>query len=130
MVRLKTLTFSIPSGEHNEKSTSLIAALITSLSLCAAHAAPPKPKPGPAVTTTQIDKIQVGQTQEEIITLLGNPRSMPKWRNGTHSLVYAVSDRTGKQTLYVDIENSTNKVIRSVVMPESSADSSSDSGTN
>ena len=111
-------------------SSCLVAALITSLSLCAAQAAPPKPKPGPAVTTQQVAKIQIGQTEEDVIKTLGNPRSTPKWRNGTHSLVYGVVDRSSKPTLYVDIDNSTGKVIRSAVMPESETGSESggDSG--
>lgn len=111
-----------------KRSSCLVAALITSLSLCAAQAAPPKPKPGPPVTTRQVEKIQIGQTQDDVIKALGNPRATPKWRNGTHSLVYAVTERTGKQTLYVDIDNSTNKVIRTVVMPETSADGGGSDG--
>lgn len=112
-------------------SAFLIAALITSLSLCAAQAAPPKPKPGPAVTTQQIAKIQINQTEDEVISILGNPSASQKWRNGTHSLVYRVVDRTSKPLLYVDIDNKTNKVIRTVIMPESETgggSSSDDSG--
>ncbi|MDQ7990489.1 MAG: hypothetical protein REI09_12710 [Candidatus Dactylopiibacterium sp.] len=75
--------------------TSLIFAAIA-LSAASAGAS--------AVTVQQIQSIRSGESQEAVIQALGKPLNTPTWLNGTHSLVYALSDSSNLTArAYVDV---------------------------
>jgi outer membrane protein assembly factor BamE (lipoprotein component of BamABCDE complex) len=54
------------------------------------------------------DRVQPGETRDQVIQALGTPRSTPKWANGETSLVYSISNGTesADEALYVDLDSS------------------------
>ena len=111
-----------------KKTVSLIAALITGIFLSSATAAPPKATG--FIAAKQLQTITAGQTQEEVIKAFGKPQGQPKWKNGTHSLVYKTDAEGSRNSLvYIDID-AAGKVIKYVVRPDGSPDSGGDSGSS
>ncbi|MEN3110767.1 outer membrane protein assembly factor BamE [Uliginosibacterium paludis] len=83
---------------------SLIAATL-GLAAAAASAAPG------AATERQINAIKAGQSQAEVLQTLGKPSYTPNWADGSHSLVYYVSDAHDHSTrAYIDVGRD-NKVL-------------------
>jgi outer membrane protein assembly factor BamE (lipoprotein component of BamABCDE complex) len=89
---------------------ALLASLCTSVSFAA---------PTGFVTQEQAMQVQAGQTEDQVIQMLGKPVSQPKWHNGTSSLVYNTISNEYDALLYVDIAPQTGKVITTSVVPES-----------
>jgi outer membrane protein assembly factor BamE (lipoprotein component of BamABCDE complex) len=102
------------------RTTALtLCVLLAAASLSPAIAAPKKPVPG-VVTSAQLDQIHEGQTRDEVIAVLGQPKHTTKWRTGTSSMVYKLEGNgiSGHTTVYVDLNTSTQKVLTTTVKDE------------
>lgn len=69
----------------NTKFSVVLAALGFALASVAAQAAG-------SATQSQLKGVPAGQTETEVIQSLGEPMFSLTWDDGTHSLVYGVSD--------------------------------------
>ncbi len=64
-----------------------------------------------AAQMNQINAIQRGASQTEVIQALGKPLNTPSWLNGTHSYVYAVPGQLDpSRVAYVNFDRD-NKVL-------------------
>lgn len=69
-----------------------------------------------AVSNAQAASLADGQTEQQVISKLGQPDSVTHWFNGTHSLSYALSNNA-QEILYVDIADTNGKVISETALP-------------
>lgn len=66
---------------------------------------------GGTATERQINTIRAGQSQTDVLQVLGKPSYSPNWADGSHSLVYYVSDAQNRTTrAYIDVGRD-NKVL-------------------
>ncbi|MDQ7990488.1 MAG: hypothetical protein REI09_12705 [Candidatus Dactylopiibacterium sp.] len=56
------------------------------------------------VSEEQLNVISAGQTEQEVIQILGQPTDTPRWTDGSQSLVYEIASTEGSGArAYVDL---------------------------
>jgi len=63
-----------------------------------------------AVSSEQAASLKTGQTEQQVISALGQPENVTHWANGTHSLSYTLKN-DAQEIFYVDIADTNGKVI-------------------
>lgn len=87
----------------NIKSSAF--ALLAALSAASAFAA------NGQITEGQANAVKAGATEAAVVRALGKPLYTPHWLDGTHSLVYAVTDADDhSERAYVDVDGKGNVI--------------------